>query len=334
MGYGTYSTSTFAANTSSKIASGKSFSYDRTVRSSGKYEAHELVDPALPNKSGIKIRESRDSVEHPNTTNILVALDVTGSMANTPRKVQAKMGTLFGLLNRRAYCEDPAVAFACYGDSYTDQVPLQITQFEADNNLDDAIDTFFLEGNGGGNGGETATLLWWYLNKFAVTDAYEKRGEKGYLFIIADEIALPLKPAHIKKFIKDEEPPAETLTVNSIVEELKQKWEVYVLLIDNSSAHWQGSQKFYTELFGKNNVILIEDDENIIETVGAMVGKLENDDLDDKELLDDLVSVGAELGSAEKTVQALSKFNPNKQKNAVAKTGLKIETDETDVEFI
>lgn len=334
MGYGTYSTSAYAKSTGAKIASGSTFSYDRTARSTGVYKAHESVDPKKLNADKKNLREARDNVDNPNTVPVVVGFDSTGSMRNTPRVVQQKLTTLFGLLVRQGYLESPAVSVATYGDAYCDRVPLQISQFEADNRVDDALDNLILEGGGGGNGGETATLLWYYLNKHVVTDAWEKRNKKGYLFLIADEIALDLKPSHVVDYIGDE-PPADTtkLTVANIAKELQEKWDVYILLMDNDSAHWQGSYEFYKKLFGDKHVVVLENDETVSETIGAMIGRLENDDLDDDELINDLVAEGATKAVAEKTARSLAKIS-GAPKGAVAKANVDVAPAEADVDFL
>jgi len=334
MGYGTYSTRAYAATTGAKIASGSTFGYDRTARSTGRYEAHDSLDPKKLNAEGKNLRESRDGADHPNAVPIVVGFDSTGSMANTPRIVQEKLANLFGLLLRKGYVEDPQISIATYGDAYCDRVPLQISQFESDNKIDDNLDNLLLEGGGGGNGGETATLLWYYLNNHVATDAWDKRGKKGYLFLIADEVALDLRPDQITKFVgATEAPAASELTAEKLASKLQEKWEVFVLLLDNLSAHSQGSKKFYENLFGAKNLIILENDETVSETIGAVLGRMENDDLDDDELIDDLVSEGATKAIAEKTATAIARLG-NAPRGSVAKTNVRVDTSDTGVEFL
>lgn len=335
MGYGSYSAANYSSTIGAKIASGTSFAYDSKVRSTGKYQAHETLDPTKLNKAGVNIREARDSVEHPNTVPITVGLDVTGSMANTPRIVQQSLSKLFGLLVRKGYCEDPALQISAYGDAFSDYVPLQVSQFESSNNLDMHLDNLFLEGNGGGNGGETASLLWYYMNNHVATDAWEKRGKKGYFFLIADEIALDLNSSIIKKYIGVDEAPADNkLTAKALAKELTEKWEVFVLLLDNGSAFRQGSKKFYTDLFGAQRLIILEDDTTVSETIGAIVGRMENDDLDDAELIDDMLEEGISREAATKAAKAVAKLGTGTVNGSVAKTGLTIKEDDGGVEFL
>lgn len=334
MGYGSYSAATYSSTIGASIASGTNFAYDSKVRSTGTYQAHETLDPAKLNSTGRNIREARDSADHPNTIPVSVGLDVTGSMARTPRIVQQALTKLNGLLVRKGYCEDPTIQISAYGDAFSDKVPLQVSQFESNNNLDTHLDNLFLEGNGGGNGGETASLLWYYLNNHVVTDAWEKRGKKGYFFLIADEIALDLRPDQIKRYIGvDEAPSADKLTAKALAAQLKEKWEVFVLLMDNGSAFRQGSKKFYTDLFGAQRLIILEDDTTVCETIGALIGRMENDDLDDDELINDMLEEGISRDAALKATKAVAKVRSGSVTGSVAKTGLNIKEDDGGVEF-
>lgn len=335
MGYGTYSTSNYAKATSARISSGTAFSYDRTAKSTGRYKAHETLDPTKLNSVGKNIREAFDNSENPTTVPIVVGFDSTGSMRNSPRVIQEKLNTLFGLLLRKGYLEYPTLSIASYGDAYRDRVPLQISQFEIDDaKIGENLNNLFLEGGGGGNGFETASLLWYYAANHIVTDAWEKRNKKGYMFIIADEIAGDLRPDQIATFIGDEAPAASELTVGKLAAAVQEKWDVYILLMDNESAHWQGSYEFYKKLFGDKHVVILENDETVSETIGAMIGRLENDDLDDDELINDLVAEGATKAVAEKTARSLAKISGGAPRGAVAKANVDVAPAAADVDFL
>lgn len=289
MGGGTWSAATYGATTGSKISAGTTFGYDTAARRSGLYAAHGDLDPKGLNSAGLNIRESRDSDEHPNSLPIVVGFDSTGSMGGVPRTVQKKLSLLFGLLVDKGYAADPQVSVATYGDATCDRVPLQVSQFESDNRVDEALDNMFLEGGGGGNNGETSNLLLYYAATHMSTDSFEKRGHKGHLFIIADEKQVGINAGHIKEFIGDDQPLLEDLSNEAIARAATEKWDVWVLLIDNTSARVQHSHEFYSKLFGANQVLTVEDPNTIAETIAAVVGYAEGTDR--RVIEDDLTKV-------------------------------------------
>jgi hypothetical protein len=275
MGGGFYSSDTYHSTVGASVRSGKSMAYSSAIRS-GKAEekAHPLLDPQYVNKAGLKIRECLDNAEHPEVTPIVVGFDLTGSNAHVAAISQDKLRLLYGMLMRRGICSDPTVCVAGYGDAYCDSVPLQISQFEADNAIDEALDNMYMEGGGGGNGGETATLLWYFLNKYTKIDAVDKRGKRGYFFMIADECALDLKPGHIPEFIGDEA-DCDLLTAEANAERLTERWNVFVLQVDNSSARRQNAVEKYRALFGEEHVLPLDDPQNMIETIATAIGVVE-----------------------------------------------------------
>lgn len=311
MGGGSWSASTYAAATGSKIRSGTSFGYDSTLRSmpSHKRTAHENLDPkrlAGPSSpyAGLTMRESRDNPEHPNSVPIAAIFDATGSMGSVPRVTQKKLAELFGLLLRKGYVEDPQIMIGAYGDAYCDYVPLQISQFESDNRIDENLDYLYLEGGGGGNNGETQSLAWYYLAYHTATDAWEKRGKKGYAFFVADERVLDLEPSHVKDHIGDDQ-PLGALDAQSLAHAMLEKWDVFILLINNMSAKVQGSEKFYKNLFGEQHVLVVEDPDSITETIAMTIGVMEGTvDLD--EAADDLLTSGANAVAVRSATSAVA----------------------------
>ena len=311
MGGGAWSADAYMAATGAKVRSGSAFGYTSATRSAGRsaWKAHESLDPKIVAGdtsafAGQTVRESRDNDEHPNSTPISVIFDATGSMGTVPRVVQEKLAGLFSLLLRKNYVEDPQIMIGAYGDAFCDAVPLQISQFESDNRIDENLDNLFLEGGGGGNGGETATLAWYYLAHHTSTDSFEKRGKKGYAFFVADEVALDLENAHVTQHIGDGQ-PLSSLTAKALAKALQEKWEVFILLIDNTSAHLQGSEKFYTSLFGKHNVLIIEDPASIAETIALALGASEGT-LDLEDAKDDLKEIGTGADAAKSAIKAVA----------------------------
>jgi hypothetical protein len=312
VGGGSWDPGTYQATTRSKIQTGQTFGYTTQTQSApvSSWAAHEDLDPLKVNGpasplAGQNIRESRDSDEHPTSTPLAVLFDVTGSMGVVPRTLQTKLTELFGLILRKGYLEHPQVLTGAYGDARCDYVPLQVSQFESDNRIDDALDKVFLEGNGGGNGGESQVLAWYYIATHTATDAWEKRQKKGYAFFIGDEWTHDITTEQIKRLVGDGEPLLEDLSLKGIAKALLEKWEAYVFVIDNLSAKGQRSVERYTEIFGKDRVLVVEDENAIAETIALAVGITEGViDLDDG--VDDLKSVGASDDAIRQATKALS----------------------------
>lgn len=133
-------------------------------------------------------RESRDSAINPNATPIILASDVTGSMGMIAHELmRGGLITLTSEIYDRQPVPDPHIMVAAIGDAYTDQAPLQCTQFEADISLASQIRALWLEGNGGGNNGESYSTAHLLAALKTSTDSFERHGRKGYLFTIGDE---------------------------------------------------------------------------------------------------------------------------------------------------
>ena len=155
-------------------------------------KAHESMLPR-----GIDKREARDSALHPYSFPIILALDETGSMLQIPQTLI--IDGLPHIMEKiiQTGNVDPSVLFLAIGDHETDQYPLQVGQFESgDLELDTWLTRSYLEGNGGGNKGESYLLAWYFGAFHTVTDSWEKRKQKGLLFTIGDEPCLPSLPAN------------------------------------------------------------------------------------------------------------------------------------------
>ncbi len=157
--------------------------------------AARTMDPAL-DPALIRLRESRDSPANPDSTPIIVGLDVSGSMGILAENLVRKgLGVLFqGILDNKVITSPHLMAMAI-GDAACDRAPLQVTQFETDLVIAQQVERIFIEGGGGGNNHESYQLPWYFAATRTSIDSFEKRGKKGFLFTVGDEFPPERLPA-------------------------------------------------------------------------------------------------------------------------------------------
>ncbi len=183
------------------------------------------------------MRESVDSPDNPNSTPIIIGLDVTGSMGFLSDKiVRESLNKLILDIHDRKPVKDPHVLMAGIGDVEAgDTCPLQVTQFEADIRLADQLTDIYLEGRGGGNQYESYALMWWFAAHHTKTDSFKKRGQKGFIFTLGDEWPTPyLRSEDIERVFG--EGPGEKVLMDQILTEVSREWEVFHL-ITTEGAH-------------------------------------------------------------------------------------------------
>jgi hypothetical protein len=268
MGSGLWSTDVYDAAARFRAATGASaFGYS----DGGATRVHPALDPR-----GVPVRESRDSAEHPRSLAIAVLFDVTGSMRAVPRALQAKLPQLLGLLLRKGYAEHPHIMFGAIGDATCDRAPLQVGQFESDNRMDDDLGRILLEGGGGGQKTESYELALYFMARHTVTDCYAKRGQRGYLFLIGDEMAYPrVKASEVRRVIGDGmrcDLPLADLPLAAVVAEATRSWDTYYIL--PSAASYAGDTEvlgFWRGLLGQN-VIELADTDAVCEIIALTIG--------------------------------------------------------------
>ncbi len=272
MGSGKWSTNVYDEHNRYKAAAGMGdFDYSDHMRAANPaaWRAHPTLDP-----KGVRVRESRDSHEHPASNSIVVMFDVTGSMLGVPVTLQKKLPELLGLLLRKGYISDPQILFGAIGDATCDRVPLQVGQFESDNRMDENLENIFLEGGGGGQRTESYELAMYFVSRHTDIDCWSKRGHKGYLFLIGDEMAYPqVKKHEVQEVIADG--LEQDIPVAQIVKELQKRYHVFYLL--PKAASYGGDRKilgFWRDLLGQN-VLELEDTEAVCEIIALVIGMTE-----------------------------------------------------------
>lgn len=281
MGGGTFDSSAYKAAATARAASGvDDFDYDRKVKSGHASGIHPSLDPtsvAGPTSplAGKNIRESRDSDEHPNSLPIAVLFDVTGSMHHIPTVLQKKLATLMDVIIAKAGIPDPQVLVGAIGDSYTDEYPFQVGQFESDNRFDEQLRNIILERGGGGQDMESYGLAYQFAAYHTATDSWEKRGKKGYLFTMGDEAFWPnITKAEVQKIFGVESDGEES--VESLFAKASERWEIYhIFIMQGSYAHATHIHNKWRALLGER-FIKLDDADLVCEVIAGIVHMLES----------------------------------------------------------
>lgn len=276
------------------------FDYSRRAIEKGELRVHPMLDPY-----GLNQRESRDSEEHPDSNAILISLDVTGSMGRVVRGIHRNLPQLHELLLGHKYIPHPQILFAAVGDATCDHVPLQIGQFESDNRMDENLENVILEGGGGGQKRESYELTMYAAARHTSIDCWEKRGRKGYLFMIGDEMAYPkVLRAHVHRLIGID--PEADIPIKQIVEEASAKYHVF-FIVPGSAAYGDDRevQNFWKSLLGPDHVLILGDPDDTSEciamTIGLTEGVIRMDQAEQQ-----LVSRGKSGSTLQRLIQAIA----------------------------
>lgn len=246
----------------------------------GIYSSNRMANELDPKK--INYRESCDSSEHPNSTPIIVALDVTGSMSSVLDSIARKgLNTLVTEIYNRKPVPDPHVMFMGVGDVVYDDYPLQVTQFEADIRIAEQLQKIYFERGGGGNNCESYTLPWYFAAYHTKIDSYAKRNKKGLLFTIGDECPPEiLTKLQIKDTINDD--VQTDFTTEELLEAVSREWDIYHLIIEEGSYCRRNKEeviKKWTELIGQN-AICVSDHTKIAEIIVSILQRMNGEDVD------------------------------------------------------
>ncbi len=210
----------------------------------------------------ISLRESRDSVDNPNSNAIIVALDVTGSMDRVlDSMARTGLSTLASEIYKRKPVTDPHIMYMGVGDfDAGDNEPLQVTQFEADIRIAEQLKDIYLERHGGGNSYEGYNLPWYFAAMKTSIDCFEKRGKKGYLFTVGDEeTPRGLSIAAAKAMFGDN--IQAPITNEQLVALVSRTYHVYHIIV-NEGSHYRSNGKQvdskWRDLLGQNAINLLD----------------------------------------------------------------------------
>ena len=260
MGSGSWSSRSFSDYTTTTKGMAVADFIDTSFSAQELYKARRLSAVLDPKNV---MRECRDSEEHPNTLPVILALDVTGSMGGSAVKVAQKLNEIMTELYNDPNAQDIEFCIMGIGDLYCDSSPIQISQFESDIRIAEQLDELYFEGGGGGNSYESYTAAWYMGVNHCDLDCW-KRGQKGIIITMGDELPNPYLPK-AGRYCGLAEATGDKLQDDVLTEDLYQqvteKFDVYHISIDDkeSSYSWNNRRnnldEHWTELIGDHYLV-------------------------------------------------------------------------------
>jgi len=293
MGFGNYSHAAHTALTSARTNLPRQAVFKQT-------NCHPLMNP-----HGVRLREARDSVEHPNSLGIAFALDVTGSMGGIPDLLARKELPSFMKILLACGVQDPQLLFLAVGDATCDNAPLQVGQFESSAELMDQWLTWsFLEGGGGGQNTESYELALYFLAQHTEMDCVVKRNRRGYMFMTGDELPYPeVSHRQVDGIVGDR--LDKDLPVESVIAVLEKSYHPFFLVPDLDRR--ARCERRWRDLLG-DHVICMESAEDTCYVAAGIVALSEGVVADVAALAPVLAKAGASPDHVASTIRALTPF--------------------------
>lgn len=234
-----------------------------SARGPRSYSTGREPDMGLVDPSGKKI--SSDS-KNP----LVVAIDVTGSMATWPAEIFDRLPLLYQTLSQ--YREDLEVCFSAIGDANCDSYPLQVNDFEKGLGLEEKLKALGAEGGGGGQISESYELFAYFMREHCSTP----NATSPFLLIYGDEkFYSQVKPEQVNHYIGDNVNGA--LDSKNLWTSLLQKYEVYFLHKPYGAGNEPDIDRdvvgFWANAIGKQRIIELPSCDRAVDIAMGLVAK-------------------------------------------------------------
>jgi hypothetical protein len=263
-------------------------------------QCHPLMNP-----KGVRLRESRDGADHPQSLGIVFALDITGSMGQIPKIMATQQLPSFMKILMGCQIPDPQILFMAIGDATYNRAPLQVGQFESTAELmDQWLTSSYLEGGGGGNGRENYELGLYFLAMHTEMDCMVKRNKRGYLFMTGDEMPYDTLSRHIVDSVIGDSLD-DDLRCEEIVAEVQKTFIPFFIIPDRARA--KNCERRWRDLLG-DHVLCLESPIDVCYVAAGAILLSEGRASDLKELSDLLSNAGMPSNRRNQVMQSLTPF--------------------------
>ena len=212
-----------------------------------------------------KIIDPKKTIRSESKNPLIVAIDVTGSMARWPFEIFDRLPLLYNTLAQ--YRPDVEICFAAIGDAGVDRWPLQVTTFASGFDLEQLLGSLYGEG-GGGDAPESYGLFAHWVNTHVEIPNAE---EPPFLIVFGDVTMHPtIARGQIQHYLGDK----LSGDVDAIREwqKLSQTWNTWFMRRP-TGARGDKVDTQWGKAIGEQKIFHIEDEQRAVDYAMGMVAR-------------------------------------------------------------
>jgi ribosomal protein S27AE len=212
-----------------------------------------------------KIIDPSKHVRSESKNPLIIAVDVTGSMANWPFEIFDRLPLLYNTLSQ--YREDLEICFAAIGDAGYDDWPLQVTTFASSYDLEQLLLGIYGEG-GGGDAPESYGLFAHWVNTHVKVPNIQ---EPPFLILFGDVSMHPKVPkAHLARYLGDQ--VEQDIDSIKTWQQISETWNIWFLRRptgksgDHVDAQWGRA-------IGEQKIFRIQDEQRAVDYAMGIIAR-------------------------------------------------------------
>jgi hypothetical protein len=229
---------------------------------SASYGNRTYEKKSAPNE---KIVDARKRISTESKNPLIIAVDVTGSMANWPFEIFDRLPLLFNTLSQ--YRPDLEICFAAIGDGAVDHWPLQVTTFASGFDLEQLLGSLFGEGGGGDAPESYGLFAHWVNTHVSVPNAHETP-----FMIVFGDITMHSKVPRdqISKYMGD----APLIDVDAIDawQKVTKTWNTWFMRRPTGKIGDQVDEQ-WSRAIGKQKIFHIQDEQRAVDYAMGLIAR-------------------------------------------------------------
>jgi hypothetical protein len=212
-----------------------------------------------------KIIDPRKRISTRSTNPLIIAVDVTGSMASWPFEIFDRLPLLYNTLSQ--YREDLEICFAAIGDASVDRWPLQVTTFASGFDLEQLLGSLYGEG-GGGDAPESYGLFAHWVNSHV---DIPHLAEKPFLIVFGDVTMHPGVPrSQIAHYLGDE--VSSDVDAIHAWRRVSDAWNTWFLRRPTGKPG-DGVDQQWGQAIGEQKIFHIEDEQRAVDYAMGLIAR-------------------------------------------------------------